>query len=204
MDVRDAAALIAPAIRHHGRTWADLGAGAGTFTRALASLLGPAGCVYAVERDRGAVARLRAIAKDGRDAASAQVVPVHGDFTRPMDLPPLDGALFANALHFVSAAGQAEVLRRIARGARAGGQIVVVEYEKRGPSRWVPYPVSLARLAELAREAELGAPVSLGTRPSAFGGTLYAAAMTTSLGEQTAGPATAWREGGPRTAYGAP
>jgi SAM-dependent methyltransferase len=186
MDVRDAAALIAPAIREPGGVWADLGAGAGTFTRALASLVGADGRIYAVERDRGAVARLRALAQDTRNASSAEVVPVPGDFTRPLDLPPLDGALLANALHFVPAADQADVLGRIARGVRPGGQIVAVEYEKRGPSRWVPYPVSLARLSELARAAGLGTPVSLGARPSAFGGTLYAAALTTPSGEQTA------------------
>jgi SAM-dependent methyltransferase len=178
MDVRDAAALIAPAIRQHGGIWADLGAGAGTFTRALASLVGEVGRVYAVERDRAAIATLRAVAGHARADALAEVVPVHADFTRPLDLPPLDGALLANALHFVPAVEQAELLGRIARGVRPDGQVVVVEYEKRGPSRWVPYPVSLARLVEIARAAGLGAPVSLGARPSAFGGTLYSAAMT--------------------------
>src|SRR2546423_12472745 len=142
MDVEDAAALIAPAIRDPGGVWAALGAGAGTFTRALASLIGPAGRIYAVERDRGAISRLQSLAKNTRNASSGEVVPVPGDFTRPLDLPSLDGALLANALHFVPALDQAEVLGRIARGIRLGGQVVVVEYEKRRPSRWVPYPVS--------------------------------------------------------------
>ena len=137
MDVEDAAALIAPAIRDPGGVWADLGAGAGTFTRALASLIGPAGRIYAVERDRGAISRLQSLAKNTRNASSGEVVPVPGDFTRPLDLPSLDGALLANALHFVPALDQAEVLGRIARGIRLGGQVVVVEYEK------PPGPVSV-------------------------------------------------------------
>ena len=180
MEVRDAAALIAPAIQQRGGTWADLGAGAGTFTRALASLLGESGRTYAVERDRVALTKLRALADQTR-STSGEIVALKGDFTRPLDLPPLDGALIANALHFVSAVEQPGVLARIARGVRPGGQIVIVEYESRGPSRWVPYPVSLARLEEIARAAQLGAPVSLGTRPSEFGGTLYAAAMAVAI-----------------------
>jgi SAM-dependent methyltransferase len=179
MHVRDAAALIAPAIRHRGGTWADLGAGAGTFTQALASLLGESGRIYAVERDPGALAKLQALAERAR-GTSAELVPLHADFTRPLELPPLDGALLANALHFVSAVEQPELVARIARGVLPGGQIVIVEYESRGPSRWVPYPVSFARLAEIARAARLEAPESLGMRASAFGGTLYAAAMAVS------------------------
>ena len=50
MNVRDAVQLIAPAVPAGGR-WADLGAGRGTFTAALARLLGPGGTVYAIERD---------------------------------------------------------------------------------------------------------------------------------------------------------
>jgi len=134
----------------------------------------------AVERDRVALTKLRALADQTR-STSGEIVALKGDFTRPLDLPPLDGALIANALHFVSAVEQPGVLARIARGVRPGGQIVIVEYESRGPSRWVPYPVSLARLEEIARAAQLGAPVSLGTRPSEFGGTLYAAAMAVAI-----------------------
>jgi len=40
--------------------WADLGAGEGTFTRALSEILGAASRIYAVDRDRAAVAELEA------------------------------------------------------------------------------------------------------------------------------------------------
>jgi ubiquinone/menaquinone biosynthesis C-methylase UbiE len=189
MDVRDAVALIAPAVRYPGGTWADLGAGAGTFTRALASLLGETGRIYAVDRDGGSLTELQSLTPYSRTGVSAEILPVHADFARPLQLPPLDGALFANALHFVPAAEQPDVLARIARGVRSGGRIVIVEYENRAPSRWVPYPVSLARLGEIARAAGLGAPVSLGARRSAFGGTLYAAAVAVSFdGPRTTSP----------------
>jgi hypothetical protein len=40
MTTADAMALVRPAVATAGGTWADLGAGGGTFTRALAALLG--------------------------------------------------------------------------------------------------------------------------------------------------------------------
>ena len=58
MDLEHATRLIAAAIVPQGGTWADLGAGRGTFTRALARLLGAEGRVVAVERDPAAVRAL--------------------------------------------------------------------------------------------------------------------------------------------------
>ena len=58
MNARDARALIAPAVDGPGGIWADLGAGTGTFTRALAGLLGPDCTIYAVDRDPHSVAEL--------------------------------------------------------------------------------------------------------------------------------------------------
>ena len=175
MRIDEAAALIRPAVGGRGETWADLGAGTGTFTRALAALLGPEGRVYAVDRDAGAVDALQSWAAhlDGR---RADVAPMLADFTQPLALPPLDGALLANALHFVPSAAQGDVLAGIAAQLRPGGRLVLAEYDGRRPSRWVPYPVSLPRFRELAADIGLGNPRLVGTRPSAFGGTLYAAA----------------------------
>jgi SAM-dependent methyltransferase len=169
MKVSEAARLIAPAVVVGGTTmWADLGAGEGTFTRALVSLLGPSARVYAVERDAAGVAALEAL-KDPR------ISVVRGDFTEPLDLPRLNGVLFANALHFVPTTRQAAVLSRIARGVEAGGRVVFVEYDRRTASQWVPHPISAERLHDLALEAGLGAPVVVGSRPSAYSGSLYAA-----------------------------
>src|SRR5262245_27183236 len=96
----DARALLAPAITVHGGVWADLRAGEGTFTRALAELLGPDGRIYAVDRDHRAVdALMRWVTM-----APCTVLPLQGDFSRPLDLPGatrLDGLLFANSLHYL-------------------------------------------------------------------------------------------------------
>jgi SAM-dependent methyltransferase len=168
----EAAHLIAPAVPARASRWADLGAGTGTFTRALSSLLAPGAEVYAIDRDPRAVSASAVLATDG-----ARINPLRADFADPgewdsLALPPLDGILLANALHFV--ADQASVLARLAAGLRPGGRLVVVEYEGRPASRWVPYPVSSARLADLL-PAGMSAPVRAGSRPSAFGGTMYAA-----------------------------
>src|SRR4029079_1032936 len=48
-----------------GGTWADLGAGTGAFTLALAELVGPTGEVIAVDRDRGALRELERTVRRG-------------------------------------------------------------------------------------------------------------------------------------------
>ena len=97
MDVRRALLLLKGAIPEATGTWADLGCGEGTFTLALAELLGPAGRVYALDRDPRALSKLRR-----RTSGHAEVVPVLADFSESFDLPgsdgPLEGLLFANSL----------------------------------------------------------------------------------------------------------
>lgn len=176
MKASEAARLIAAAVPKGRGTWADLGAGDGTFTRALVELLEPGSTIYAVDRDARSIASLgRWVAK-----SKADVFPVVADFSRPFDLPELaseatlDGILLANALHFVRDADQ--VLARVVTRLRRGGRVVLVEYDRRAASRWVPYPIPPSRLAGLAAAAGLSAPAITGRRPSAFGGDLYVAA----------------------------
>jgi len=174
MLISDAVELIRGAIPRPGGTWADLGAGDGTFTRALIELLGPAARIYAVDRDAKSLADLAAwAARHG-----AHVVAVVADLTRPFDLPGLggqllDGVLLANTLHFIP--DSPRVLARLAALVRPGGRVVLMEYDRRASSRWVPYPIPAARLPELSRSAGLSIPIITATRPSAFGGSLYTA-----------------------------
>ncbi len=176
MNTRDAIALIAGAVPRETGTWADLGAGDGTFTRALVELLGPDSRIYAVDRDASAVGALKRWA--AKEAPN--VIPVTADFTRPFDLPGLseqmlDGMLLANALHFVRDADV--VLGRLAAWVRPGGRVVVVEYERRAASLWVPYPIPSTELPALAAAAGLSTPTITAARRSVFGGILYVASM---------------------------
>jgi ubiquinone/menaquinone biosynthesis C-methylase UbiE len=172
---RDAVELIRAAMPRPAGTWADLGAGDGTFTRALVELLGPESRIYAVDRDARALAALERWAK----AAAPNVIAVRADFTRSFEMQGLadaafDGMLFANALHYVRDAGA--VLARLAQRLRPGGRVVIVEYDRRPASRWVPHPIPAERLPALAAAAGLSSPVVTGRRRSAFGGNLYVAA----------------------------
>jgi SAM-dependent methyltransferase len=172
MNDRDALGLLRAAVPSaEGETWADLGAGTGMFTRALAALAGPDGRVIAVDADAGALESVRAWA--ARAHGGAAVAVLRADVAGPLDLPPLDGMVMANVLHFVR--DQPAVLARLAAHLRPGGRMVLIEYEGRGPSRWVPFPVSFARFAGLAAAAGLAPPRLAATRPSAFGGELYVA-----------------------------
>lgn len=186
MTTEDAADLVRAAVLGAdgtpiGPAWADLGSGSGTFTFALASILGPAGRVVAVDREAAAIEALRR-GLSRREAAGsppvADVVPVTADF-RDLDGIPelrdrtLDGALFANALHFDP--DPRTTLGTTARRLAQNGRLVVVEYQDRPPNPWVPHPLPVARLEEVAADAGLGTPRVVGERPSSYGGVLYCA-----------------------------
>jgi SAM-dependent methyltransferase len=170
----DAVGLIADAVGGHDGTWVDLGAGGGTFTRALAGLLGAGSRIYAVDRDADAVAALSTWAK----AHAPHVTALGADLSRALDLDaligePLDGVLIANALHFIRDAD--DVLARFVKSLRPGGRLVLVEYDRREASRWVPYPVPISRLPSLAAAAGLTPFTVTASRPSLYQGVLYTA-----------------------------
>jgi ubiquinone/menaquinone biosynthesis C-methylase UbiE len=172
MNQRDAIGLLRAAIPSaDGEIWADLGAGSGVFTHALAALIGPAGRVIAVDRDAAGLASIRASTARFNDVAAIETRVA--DVSQPMELPPLDGVVMANVLHFIADAQEA--LRRIVAHLRPGGRLVLIEYEGRRPSPWVPYPIAAARFAELAGDAGLTVPRVMATRRSAYGGELYVA-----------------------------
>ena len=175
MNTDDAVNLIRDAVAGSRGVWADLGSGDGLFTRALFTLIGPKGRIYAVDSDPRALVGLRRWAR----SEAPTVVAVLADFSRPFDLPglngtPLDGILLANSLHFVS--DPAPVLAGLVARLRPGGRVVLVEYDRRQGSPWVPHPIPAGHLTELAAQAGLLPPEITATRPSVFGGRLYAAA----------------------------
>ena len=170
MNDHEAQELIATAVEGGGRLWADLGAGSGTFTRALRALLPRGSLIYAVDVDPATIADLSRL-RDG-------VIPIQADFSKPIELPeheeaPLDGLLLANALHFVRDAEG--VLRRLVKLLRPGGRAVIVEYDRRVASRWVPYPIESARWSALATAVGLQEPRITARRPSMYAGELYVA-----------------------------
>src|SRR5947209_16938811 len=120
MNHADHVRLIAGGVRAPGGTWADLGSGAGAFTLALADLLGPTGVIYSVDRDASAL-REQERAMRGHFPA-LQVYYLSADYTHPLDLPPLDGIVMANTLHFHR--DKERVLRGVKAYLRPGGQFI--------------------------------------------------------------------------------
>ena len=177
METQEAVDLLRDAVGERTGIWADLGAGTGTFTLALAELLGADGTIYAVDDDASAVRALG----DLRGVGDTRIVPVKADFTRPLELPglgdaPLDGLLMANALHFIRDA--TGVLSRLVQRVRTGGRVIVVEYDQRRASRWVPYPIPASSWPTLAAAAGLVHATITATRPSMYSGILYVGSAT--------------------------
>lgn len=172
MDHADHVALLLDAVRPE-ETWADVGAGTGAFTLAIAELLGAGGRLIAVDRDRKALAQ-NTEAMTGRYPRVA-IESLVADFTGTLDLPPLDGLVAANSLHFVPRDQQVEAIRALASYLRPGGRFVVVEYDADQGNPWVPHPFTFASWERLASAAGLVGPRRLHRVPSGFLGAIYSA-----------------------------
>jgi SAM-dependent methyltransferase len=171
MDHRDHVNLLQDGVLGGGPIWADLGSGEGAFTLALADLLGPTGSIHTVDRDRRALdIQLQAL----RDRfTEVTVVPHVADFTRPIELPPLDGVVMANSLHFER--DKLAVLGLVRGYLEPGGRFVLVEYGVDRGNPWVPHPISFRTWVTLAAEAGFRDTRLLATVPSRFLGSIYSA-----------------------------
>ena len=166
----DHVALIRDAVRPD-EVWADLGSGEGAFTLALADLVGERGHIYSVERDASALE----VQRDAMDRRFPRVPIDHvrGDFTKELVLPPLDGIVMANSLHFYR--DKETVLPRVLGHLKGRGRFVLVEYDADRGNAWVPYPISFATWETLSARVGL-AETRLMTRvPSRFLGAIYSA-----------------------------
>jgi len=172
VDHTDHVNLLRNGVVAPGGVWADLGAGSGAFTLALAELLGPGGEIHVVDRDSKA---LRANAEAMRRHFPAN--PVHyriADFTEALDLSLLDGIVMANSLHFQL---EQDAVVRLVRGyLRAGGRLLVVEYNIRRGNFAVPHPAPYSRWERMAQDAGFSHTELLGRRPSRFLKEIYSAA----------------------------
>ena len=147
------------------QSWCDLGCGSGTFTTALAQLLAPGSMIHAVDLDP------RALEDVPDRCGGVEIRKTLGDIGSPsLRLPPVDGILMANTLHFIQE--QHALMRRLLS---VTDSFLIVEYERSRPNRWGPYPVGFERLRQLFTEAGVERVEKLAIRPSLFGGTMYSA-----------------------------
>ena len=171
MDHNDHVFLLSKGVPARGGVWADLGSGTGAFTLALTDLIGPQGRVYSVDKDRGALREQERI-MSARFPAN-HVEYVNADFTRPLDLPLLDGIVMANSLHFVR--HKDPVLQLVRGYLRPGGRLLLVEYSTDRGNMWVPYPFSYNTWESLARQNGFTQTQMLATVPSRYFGGMYSA-----------------------------
>ena len=171
MNHADHVDLIRDGVAGAGHVWADLGSGRGAFTLALAECLGSAGEIHSVDRDRGAL-RTQAEAMKV-NFPETTLVQYAEDFTRPIAMPPLDGVMAANALHFVD--DKQPVIERIHDMLKPGGRLIVIEYGTDRGNTWVPYPLSFKSFEQLAERGGFVDVRCLHVRPSRFLGEIYAA-----------------------------
>jgi ubiquinone/menaquinone biosynthesis C-methylase UbiE len=163
--------LLRDGVDAKGGRWADLGAGEGAFTLALADLLGPGGHITAVDRDAGSLRGLPA--EMGRRFPGTRLEVVVADFTRPLALSGLDGIVMANSMHFVR--DKSPVLARVREMLSPGGSLIVVEYGSDRGNPWVPHPFSYQRWEQMAAGAGFERTRLLGTVPSRYLGSMYSA-----------------------------
>lgn len=171
MNHADLVGLLKDGVTERRGRWAELGAGEGNFTLALADLLGAGAHITAVDRDRHA---LSVLAQEvGRRFPGTALEVIAADFTKPLALADLDGVVMANSLHFVRE--KRPVLRAVSAMLKPGGRLIVVEYSTDRGNPWVPHPFSFDTWKRLSSEAGLVGTAPLSTVPSRYFGSMYSA-----------------------------
>jgi trans-aconitate methyltransferase len=165
MEQTDATTLIRGGVAGKSiQHWADLGCGDGTFTKALAGILPWNSYIHAIDKDiQHLPPRINEVTIGFKHLNFISDALVSHD---------LHGILMANSLHYVRHKGQ--LFKRLESSFRTERRFIVVEYESRWPSPWVPYPISYLKLVELAKGYQAS---KLAEFPSRFGGSMYSALL---------------------------
>ena len=174
VDHADHVGLLRGAVEPGG-TWADVGAGSGAFTLALADLLGPGGRIVAVDRDAAALrenAAARRAAVPRRDDRGPRGRPRPGRSSSPgstVSWRPTASTSSRRDRQVAVVAG--------ACGAPASGWPFRRRRIRRRSRQPVgPAPVQLSLVGAARRGRRPGRDAPAGPRPSRFLGAIYAAA----------------------------
>jgi ubiquinone/menaquinone biosynthesis C-methylase UbiE len=173
MNHNDHVNLLKPADIKPSGSWADLGAGSGAFTLATRELTGSTASIYAIDKDRASLNELEQTYR-ARFGDSQNLKLISGDFTHTLDLPPLDGIVMANSLHFFK--NKEKVLHHVSTYLKPNGMLLIVEYNVDSRNPWVPYPFSFETYCKLIPRAIFSKPLLLAKVPSRFLREFYSAA----------------------------
>ena len=123
--------------------WIDLGCGSGTFTYALADLLGEGSRIHAVDK----LQQHLNSRKTGTTIAFSKV-----DFEK-QDLPykNIAGVIIANSLHYIE--DQLSLIIKIKTWLKKGGKIILIEYDTDESNAWVPYPITYDKALQMFKTA---------------------------------------------------
>ena len=171
MDHSDHVNLLRPANLLSG-IYADLGAGRGAFTLALRELVGLDSTIHAVDKDKSSLDELEK-AHRARFHSTEHLTLLPNDFSRPLSLPPLDGIVMANSLHFFK--DKEKILRHVREFLKPNGALIIVEYNVDSGNMWVPYPLTFETYRTLAPRAGFSEPRLLAKVPSRFLKEFYSA-----------------------------
>ena len=172
MDHNDHINLLRPANFPHSGIYADLGAGSGAFTLALRELVGSDAIIYAVDKNNSS---LRDLEKSHRARfnSTSNLILLPSDFSLPLELPPLDGIVMANSLHFFK--DKEKILKHVRSLLKPNGFLVLIEYNVDSGNLWVPHPLTFETWRKLAPQASFSEPRLLAKAPSSFLKEFYSA-----------------------------
>jgi ubiquinone/menaquinone biosynthesis C-methylase UbiE len=124
-----------------GTRVADLGAGDGTFTVALARRVGSSGHVYATELDKERLADIRQAATE---AALSNVTVIEAAVSRT-NLPEACCDVLFSRLVYHHLTEPAAINSDIFRALRPGGRLVIIDFEPGGIMNWIGRPETADR-----------------------------------------------------------
>ncbi len=171
MEHADHVNLLRKGIPEPGGVWADFGSGTGAFTLALADLIQSSGRIYSIDQD-GSALRMQEKQMMRRFPA-VHVDYLKADYTHPLELPPLDGIVAANTLHFLQV--KEPVIDRLFGYLKPGGRMILVEYNIDRGNYAVPYPLPYPAWDRLATLTGFASTQLLFRRPSSFLHEIYSA-----------------------------
>jgi len=171
MELQEALALIRneKIIDNKKQNWYDLGAGAGTFTIALAHFLCDGSKIVAIDENNTALQKIPS------HINQTVIETITKDFTSS-DLPysNFDGILMANSLHYVK--NKSLLIERISKHLKAEHYFIIVEYDTETSNRWVPYPTNFSSLVLLFTKLGYHSIEKIGEKKSRYNaGKMYAA-----------------------------